>query len=664
MRRGDPDTVSFSFVKLRRLMDVFERVGGGETLCERTVEEALTAALAVGAAALPPCIRELIGAAELRGALAEHVLARLLTYPSVRPRLFALLPPLAAPEPLAALSEGARDRVRRLLCDMRGTLEPDLDFGRDDRDRDRDDRDRNDRDRDHREPDAGASADPGMGRDLDDDRDADDRAANPSVGPELGADRSERPGVVPPHPLTRRRAGGQGAGGGLPALSLAALIDDLSSPAAYALAADRMLRELMSAELIELIEQLVEHDRGGAERAYWLTGELLLRTELDGPTCSALRRIRAPLVQPAKPRWAGRVTPPARLYVGRHPHGRAVVVASQRCPQRSALATADDLARLRVVCLLLAADGTLIDGMYGDDFSPRLLKRELLGPLGRRRYRFATAPTPAAVAQLVSEAARAAVARGRPLPRAFYLGRDVLGIYDQHSARLVAAADDTPLLERGLQFLAEGAPERAGPVLERYVKRVPQRAEGQAALARCLLAQGDLEGARTHLLRAVALDPDNPLHQWNLSSVAHRQGRSGGCYLALLDYLDLVGDGAFDAGAGSCDERVALAERFVAEFERLAAVEHPGAAAADVARADDLAFQGRRRLEAGRCQPAIALLEQAVSLLPGHALAWTWLGQARHRHGDRDEACGCLQRALRLRPGYPDAVRALADLEA
>ena len=438
------------------------------------------------------------------------------------------------------------------------------------------------------------------------------------------------------------------------------LIAGLRTPADVALAADRMVTDLEANELLDLLDALSD---GDPRRALLLTDELLLRNDLDERCKSALRRVRAPLDDrrhslgahwPPRPRAGRRAAASAR--VGRHDSGRLVVIASRTVPGSRPR-------RLRVLAVLIAPEGTLLDGLHGADFSQARLERELLAPLRRSGYRFASAPASKA-ALVVRGAAQASLRLGRLLPQAFYLGRDLLGIYDEHALALNAGGGPSALLDRAMDLLAAGHVRRARPILERHLAQAPESAEGHATMARCLIELSELDPARAHLLRAEWLDPGNPLHHWNLAAVAHRQSRQGGCYLALFDYLELLGERIFDHATGECEPRRDIAERFVDEYERLARLEHPQAEPHAVARADELLYRARMRLHGGNWQDAIPLLEQAVALVSSHYPAWTHLGIA-HGESDREsDARQCLRRALSLRPSYPLAVTALAHLDA
>jgi tetratricopeptide (TPR) repeat protein len=653
-------SVSFAFVKLQRLVQSFDEIGSGATPTEEGLRRALRLVAQLGATALPLCVRELGGSDARRARWAEVLLGHLGVQPELHDRVVAALRELAGaepgpsggatrdrgPEPGAAPDRGAaaRARARRILAELGEAMSSPAP------------------DQSYQVPDLGSRLSSPVAATL----------ASPVASGLAGRD------ATPLDP-TRLRAD----------------MARMSTQAEVAQVADRMLSALEPMALVLLVDELGERDPA---RALRLADEFLLRNDIDDQTRQALRRVRAPLHMtgpvtrsPRHGRKAVAVVPrPAELAVagarplaaallGRHAGGRKVVIVSRPV----VLHPGERPQRVRVMAMLLAADGMLNDGLYGEDFAARGLDRELLAPLRERGYRFATATVDQA-AELVREGARAALCLGRALPRAFYLGRDLLGIYDQHVAGLRVTDEDGPLLDRALQLLGEGLPARARPLLERYIRRVPESAEGRAALARCLLLLGALEPARTQLIQAIALDPDNPLHHWNMAAIAHRQGRTGGCYLALLDYLDLVGAGAFDAGAGACDARLDTARTFVHEYERLAHIEYPDARPTAVARAEDLAYRAQQRLpkinpEAevqldarpgaasddldAQLDAALALLEQSVALVPSYHPAWAQLGMLLEQCGRAADAERCLRRALALRPGDAAVIGALANLE-
>jgi tetratricopeptide (TPR) repeat protein len=433
------------------------------------------------------------------------------------------------------------------------------------------------------------------------------------------------------------------------------LIAMLTTAPEVAHAGDMLVTRLDTQEMLALVDRLSAKE---PRRALRLLDELLLRNDIDDSSRRELKRIRAPLRDRQSSRTAGASTAPpggqpvATAALGRHAGGRRIVVASRKLVR--------DPSRYRALCLLIDADGTLMDGMYRDDFTVDGVERDVLRPLRNQGYRFETASGHDA-ALLVIRTAQAARLLGRSLPRAFYLGRDLFAIYDEHAAGVAPEDDLNVLLDRANALLSAGQPQRARPLFERFVAQAPSNPDGCAALSMCLLALNDLATARSHLRRAAWLDAGNPNHHWNLAAIDHRQGRLGGCYLALTDYLDLGGE--FDEAPGDSDQRRATAMRFVAEYERIARVEYPGADPGDVAQADELLARGRQRLEAGRPADAMAALEQAVTLVPDHYLALVCLGMALGECNQLAEARRCLDRALALRPGLPQALEALQRIE-
>ena len=621
MGRSARGSLSFAFVKLQHLVQSFEELGAGVAPADAALRRALRLVVQLGATALPLCVRELAGSDARRACWAEVLLEQLGARPELHARVVAELRGLASEQ--SAHGETVRERARRMLGELGQRVSaPELD--------------------------------------------------EPYQVSNLGSHRASG--------LASGLAGADAAP--IDATRLRADMARMKTPAEVAQVADRMLAALESMALVLLVDELGEKDPA---RALRLADEILLHNDLDGQTRQSLRRVRAPLLMSlARPVGLAAVAaarapvpaPGARVaaLVGRHANGRMVAIVSQPVIVRPG----ERPARVRVMCMLLAADGLLNDGLYGEDFALRGLEYELLAPLRERGYRFATAGVDEA-AELVRAGARAALCLGRVLPRAFYLGRDLLGIGDQHAAGLRTTDEDGPLLDRGLQFLDEALPERARPLLERYVHRVPESAEGHAGLARCLLALDDLEPARAQLIQAIALDPDNPLHHWNLAAIAHRQGRAGGCYLALLDYLDLVGEDTFDAGTGPCDARLETARAFVDEYDRLAQIEYPEARTVAIARAEDLAHRAQQRLSVSKpaiapgarpggahdaaLDAAVALLEQSVALVPSYHPAWAQLGMIFDRRGRADEAARCLRQALALRPGDAALIGALARID-
>ena len=205
------------------------------------------------------------------------------------------------------------------------------------------------------------------------------------------------------------------------------------------------------------------------------------------------------------------------------------------------------------------------------------------------------------------------------------------------------------LLGRGVDLLAAGEADRARPLLERHAAARPDDAEGASSLGLCLLALAENTAARVALERAAALEPGRALHRWNLAAAAHREGRLGGCYLALVTYLALAEAGAADH-AGTDPAQLAVARHFVADYERVARLESPELGAAELARADDDLHRARWLLRGGRAREAIGVLRGALEAAPTLPGLWSHLASACLACGRAAEARRAGLRALALCP--------------
>ncbi len=222
------------------------------------------------------------------------------------------------------------------------------------------------------------------------------------------------------------------------------------------------------------------------------------------------------------------------------------------------------------------------------------------------------------------------------------------------ASRAERSAQET--LERGLAYLESGKPEAARRRLLRFVKAHPEQAEGRSALGVCLLQLDDFVGAMRHLHEAARLEPDEPLHRWNLAAAAKQADRLGGAYLALRDYLGLrdEGDGA--------NERRKEARSFVRAYERMLRDTHPGVPLNDYLRGEELFARAYAALSEGRAEDAVTGFEAVVDLVPRHYPSWGNLGAAYLAAGRRADAQRCLKRALELNPDYTVARQNLALL--
>jgi hypothetical protein len=361
----------------------------------------------------------------------------------------------------------------------------------------------------------------------------------------------------------------------------------LSTPADVALAVDHLVEQLCESELVAFVDDLLENDPGCA---LVLLDELLVRDEIEDGGRHELRQRRAAARQiapAATPRtWRRRSAAGVTCRGARHPDGRRILLVSEReQPGR----------RWRALCVLVAANGVLIDGHYAEELTAGAIDRDLVAPLSREGFAFAPVALEAARGFLI-ESARLAVRAGRALPRPFYLGRHVLGLRDEYlegTARSPAVVELAALLDRAIALVARREPARALPLLERYVSQMPEDAEGHAQLGLCRLGLGEAVLALEDLRRASALAPDEPLHHWNAAAAAHRAGLTGACYLALEAYRK-ASKRTRDVAPGAVQRR-AIADGFAQEYARLAVLEHPGTSPRAVACAERTRRRARSR---------------------------------------------------------------------
>ncbi|MEO6951221.1 MAG: tetratricopeptide repeat protein, partial [Polyangia bacterium] len=260
--------------------------------------------------------------------------------------------------------------------------------------------------------------------------------------------------------------------------------------------------------------------------------------------------------------------------------------------------------------------------------------------------------------QIATELARHRDPRGRSLIERLAVQVSLLPETRAEIRQILALLDGDPseedeearrptraTLERALDDLEAGKTQRARRTLEKLAQRSPDRAEVRSALGVCLLELEQLDGAIVHLSAASQLEPDEPLHQWNVASAMKSADRVGGCYLALRRYLasDDRSDGAMD--------RLSEARRFVRGYEQMLQHAHPGVSLGDSLRGEALFAEAHAALEEGRADEARLGFEAVLRLQTRHHPSWAHLGAAFAALGRTGDARGCLVRALELHPG-------------
>lgn len=345
--------------------------------------------------------------------------------------------------------------------------------------------------------------------------------------------------------------------------SAIALAAQLSTDADVASAADLMVRQLATEDMVQMLEVMSDAAPTAAQR---LSAELAVRVDLDASTreqiAAAIARGGAtpPSTSPAAPTVDKRRAPrPSQVAVLVDAAARLVVVASKKVLGER---------RYRRWAVLIGAEGRIDDCLHEDDAGEGEDAAPLIANLCADGYRVASTDV-AHARTVVAAAARltamSPAADGATLTSSYYLGRDLLDLRDAHLGD--RAAQPAATLARALEHLADGEHAKARALLDRCD---PSNAEAAAALAVLHLAAHDYAAAIDALERALASEPDWPLHHWNLAIALHATGDHAGCFHALRKFVTTsalpTGLYADRAQPG----RVAAAERMMAELERTA----------------------------------------------------------------------------------------------
>jgi len=339
-----------------------------------------------------------------------------------------------------------------------------------------------------------------------------------------------------PHGIQRRSA-----------IALATQLDNVADVAA---AADMMIGQLGDDEIVHLVDVMAEASPGAAYHlAVELCGRLDLAIETRDRIADRALGNTVPLPVTARP------PRPTHVAVLVGAAGRVVVVASRKISGER---------RWRRWAVLIGVEGSIDDCIHeelvGDGDHAPIVAR-LVGD----GYRVASTDLERARG-LVAAAARHSCEEPDRLGSAYYLGRDLLDLGEAHLGGRVHAHPTSTTLGRAVELIAENDVPRAQVLLARCA----DSADAAAANAACLLSQQHVGDAVAHLVRAVELEPDFPLHHYNLAAALHQLGDQAGCYHALRRFLTTSADPTGLSADPDQPARVALATRTCAAIERSA----------------------------------------------------------------------------------------------
>ena len=342
--------------------------------------------------------------------------------------------------------------------------------------------------------------------------------------------------------------------------SAIALASHLETAADLASAAELMVHQLDAPDIVLMLEVMADAAPRAAHR---LASELALRLDVAGDLRDRLALLAATLAGNPGLRGAAESDPAARSSLASHAvvlvdaAARLVVIATRRIAGER---------RWRRWAVLIGASGRIEDCLHEDDAGPHGDAAALSAELCADGYRVASRDVGHAH-DVVATAARLTTESTRALPSRYYLGRDLLGLGDAHLAGRDRGDPASAALGRAIELCAGGEHARAIAMLEHCD---PDQPDAAAALAAALIAQGRPAAALAPLDRALAAEPDWPLHHWNRAAALHQLGDDRGCYHALQRF---VATSALPSGlAADPDQpaRLTSARRRIAELERAA----------------------------------------------------------------------------------------------
>jgi hypothetical protein len=352
--------------------------------------------------------------------------------------------------------------------------------------------------------------------------------------------------------------------------SALALAAQLSTDADLANAADMMVHQLDHADIVQMLAVMIDAAPAAAHR---LAGELAVRLDLPA---DAREQIAAVLVGHTPPELERK---PARsratqVAVLVDASARIVVVASRGTSIKSSSIGR----RFRRWAVLIGAAGTIDDCLHDDDCEGDADAASLIASLVADGYRVASSEL-AHARTVVTAAARLTAltpttATANALTSSYYLGRDLLDLADAHMGALASRARRAASanLARALEFIGDGEVDRGAQLLE---KSDASSAEHHAAVAYVHLAKREPQLAVFALERAIAIEPEWPLHHWNLACALRMLGDASGCFWALRRFVATSVAPSRPTGLYADPDqpgRVGLAERMMAELERTARI--------------------------------------------------------------------------------------------
>lgn len=347
--------------------------------------------------------------------------------------------------------------------------------------------------------------------------------------------------------------------------SAIALAAQLSTDADVASAADLMVSTLADDDIAEMLDVMSEAEPAAALR---LGDELAIRVDLAADARERFATVIANKIpssasRPAPERKRARPTHVAVLVDA---SARLVVVASKKVAGER---------RWRRWAVLIGPHGRIDDCLHEDDATEASDAAPLIANLVADGYRVASTEVEHARTVITAAARLTArpIDRATGLSSAYYLGRDLLELGAAHIGDRPAAPP--ALVARAIEQTAEslahvnGDRAKAEALLALCDPANPEVAAATAAL--CLAAHPPrATEAVAALERALAAEPEWPLHHWNLAAALHVLGDASGCFHALRRFIATSAAPTGLYADPDQPSRIGSAHRLMADLERAA----------------------------------------------------------------------------------------------
>ncbi|HEY4182119.1 MAG TPA: hypothetical protein VGM90_34990 [Kofleriaceae bacterium] len=361
--------------------------------------------------------------------------------------------------------------------------------------------------------------------------------------------------------------------------SAVALASQINSDSDVASAADLMVHTLAHADMLSMLEVMADVAPDAARR---LVAELSVRLDVAAEARDEIRNVL--VGRPVPSSSSADATNTERASAKKRPsRGTQVAVLVDASARLVVVACKKLLGerRYRRWAVLIGSGGTIDDCLHEDTGETDCDAAPLIAQLCADGYRVASSEIEHArnvvtsAARLTASVAPCGSLGNQPaLSSAYYLGRDLLDLGDAHIGDRHPTADRarTATLARALEYIGDGAIERGAQLLAAAAPANDDHREATAdywsALAHTQLATGSLAAAVESLERAITVEPEWPLHHYNLACALHQMHDAAGTFHALRKFTTTSTKAKALLGDPDQSSRLSTAERMMAALER------------------------------------------------------------------------------------------------